>query len=1418
MGLFRRAVLAEAANNALNSVKNFYHNLKDTLGDVWGNLVFIASTIGGLWTIIKLLTVMLPGLKDIGAFVASLGAAAAGFGIGFLALAKAFEVMSAATKSMTPEQFDQIKGVLLGFGALMGIIIGVTQILGVVSNVMGKKILKWTDNLQVNFFAVAAAFVGIGVASILLAKSLDIISNNITPGRLIGPTAALSVLLGFLAIAAVGASYITKGLPVIVGLTAVITAIAVLVAEIVILSTLIKDQQSLLVPLVVVGGVMGMLALVCSQLAKINVKQALSVIGMIVTVTAGSVTVGLTLKLLSMIPWTSLVKALAVAALAMGGLYILLKKLNVLARDMSIARVRNTAILLGATVGALVVLGGELWGLSRIKWTSLLKAIIGLGLVIVELGTLLAFLGGVSKKLTIANVRNIVLLMTATVGSLVVLGLELWGLSTIPKEGLWRAVAVMGVMEAAVLAFTALMAIIEIVVADATAGAGALAFPALIKAVGLALVEFGASLLLASAAFYVGARAMEHLIPPIKELAAMVAENSELPGQLTLLAASLVPLGIALGVFGIGGTAGAIAIALLAASLNYLQPAVNRINADLDTLSKVNFVAIADGLKELGIAGITLGLGSGGVRDYSLALEQLTKAIGHFDSGVKSTNPAKTVGAMWEDIGTETATTVTVVSEKVYASGEEIGSAAVGGILSKEDDVKAAGKQTGEAVLKGIQESMPKDYQLEYGAFGPIVQGFNMFKNWLGGEAKSGIESAAKSSVEGIKDSIAPAVQQEIGNATTYAENALSNLLGVFQDFSFKIKGILNASNQEISRYGANGMPTNVIKNLYGGTAVYAKDFSGAIEKLNDSIKVNADGILKENYLLKDAKEAFEEATEGVSGFGGAIEESGDKAGKAGSSIKDFMSTVKDTIANQLDMFTKFDMKTGITAEQMLENMRSNIDGFASWSHRMSVLAERFAEQGIDKGLYEKLAEMGPKGYETMNAFYQMSEEQLAQVKDLWATGLTLPDSQASIIGDGYKYIGEMMVNGVSSALDDHKKLHASIHGLNKSAQTEFKNDWGIHSPSKVTEGYGINMLLGIVQGLNDQASQSWLIANVHSLCALIKKEFTNPEGGLSAETFKEVGTEIMNNLVESVFTEGGLMSVKGFTEAFLHLEEVTEAITNFCNYVKQLFTASFLIPVAEGGEVSYSMVFYNYGLSMIDGIKQAYIDETEPLLEMLREFCRNIKQTFIDEWQMGGEDGGLARSEVFYEIGINAMQGLVDGIEEKGAEAIAAAENIAMQVAAAMQSALAIHSPSRVMRKIGNYVGEGFVLGILDGATPVYNAAKTLAEDGEDAVRNSMGRIQDAINLDMDLNPIITPMLDLSYLRQQMDEIDSLFAQRELALMAQNEGGSTGTYGSGATINYTQNNYSPKALSQVEIYRQTQNQLSTIRRVVKKK
>ena len=37
-----------------------------------------------------------------------------------------------------------------------------------------------------------------------------------------------------------------------------------------------------------------------------------------------------------------------------------------------------------------------------------------------------------------------------------------------------------------------------------------------------------------------------------------------------------------------------------------------------------------------------------------------------------------------------------------------------------------------------------------------------------------------------------------------------------------------------------------------------------------------------------------------------------------------------------------------------------------------------------------------------------------------------------------------------------------------------------------------------------------------------------------------------------------------------------------------------------------------------------------------------------------------------------------------------------------------------------------------------------------------------------------------------------------------------------GASFNFTQNNYSPKALSRVEIYRQTKNQFSAMERMVR--
>ncbi|MCM3316715.1 hypothetical protein M3603_08490 [Rummeliibacillus stabekisii] len=77
--------------------------------------------------------------------------------------------------------------------------------------------------------------------------------------------------------------------------------------------------------------------------------------------------------------------------------------------------------------------------------------------------------------------------------------------------------------------------------------------------------------------------------------------------------------------------------------------------------------------------------------------------------------------------------------------------------------------------------------------------------------------------------------------------------------------------------------------------------------------------------------------------------------------------------------------------------------------------------------------------------------------------------------------------------------------------------------------------------------------------------------------------------------------------------------------------------------------------------------------------------------------------------IGANAVQGLIDGINSKKTELQAVAAELAAIVAGTAQTELDIHSPSRVMKKLGNYTTEGFILGIQQAASKLSNAVNNM-------------------------------------------------------------------------------------------------------------
>ena len=95
---------------------------------------------------------------------------------------------------------------------------------------------------------------------------------------------------------------------------------------------------------------------------------------------------------------------------------------------------------------------------------------------------------------------------------------------------------------------------------------------------------------------------------------------------------------------------------------------------------------------------------------------------------------------------------------------------------------------------------------------------------------------------------------------------------------------------------------------------------------------------------------------------------------------------------------------------------------------------------------------------------------------------------------------------------------------------------------------------------------------------------------------------------------------------------------------------------------------------------------------------CRNTSS------QMVGAFSGLSGS--MYSAGSFAMAGLRNGIAAGGAAAIAQARSIANQVASTVNSALKIHSPSRVLDQSGQYAGQGLAGGIQKTGALVQKAA----------------------------------------------------------------------------------------------------------------
>lgn len=250
----------------------------------------------------------------------------------------------------------------------------------------------------------------------------------------------------------------------------------------------------------------------------------------------------------------------------------------------------------------------------------------------------------------------------------------------------------------------------------------------------------------------------------------------------------------------------------------------------------------------------------------------------------------------------------------------------------------------------------------------------------------------------------------------------------------------------------------------------------------------------------------------------------------------------------------------------------------------------------------------------------------------------------------------------------------------------------------------------------------------------------------------------------------------------------------------------------------------YKVVKSVIDAI-WGFVEKIQSVIEGIMDFLGNL--SFPNIFGGGGGGGGGSDGEKEgANVGASIVNGIIQGITNPIGTVINAVGSIGSAVVNGFKNFFGIHSPSKVFAGLGGQLIDGLVVG-LDKSTP--EAVKSIDTFGavvDEQMTNLMTHIDDIAE------PTIRPVLDTSNVANGMRSMSSLFSRNSSVKLSGNASvardaiasadasretqngvnSATSTVSTGSTYSFVQNNYSPKALSKSEIYRQTRNQFSMLK------
>lgn len=240
-----------------------------------------------------------------------------------------------------------------------------------------------------------------------------------------------------------------------------------------------------------------------------------------------------------------------------------------------------------------------------------------------------------------------------------------------------------------------------------------------------------------------------------------------------------------------------------------------------------------------------------------------------------------------------------------------------------------------------------------------------------------------------------------------------------------------------------------------------------------------------------------------------------------------------------------------------------------------------------------------------------------------------------------------------------------------------------------------------------------------------------------------------------------------------------------------------------------------------VDAAAKAILKLTERVAQIMINFLTALSVSIDNNAEPLGRAGGKVAASI--------ISGIIKGIGAGAAEVGKKLAGLAGEAISGFMDKIRGKSPSKVFIDIGGYITQGLIIGINNGTPDVVQTIRSTADGMINTMNEALADIPNILDGLMDVNPVITPILDLSNVQKnaaKLSELTNVTPITAAASYGQAASISVAQEAAQATISETatqkstefkfeQNNYSPKALSPAEIYRHTRNQLSQAKSVL---